>query len=360
SRNILLYGIDVDACTGAQTPRAWGSIGVDQGPPTGAVLGRWRFRPPCTAVGTPTDKACLMTPAGTFLPPTREMRATIETVLGSGITAPTVVTGTGLTVNQYQAPIFDFLFPENTMIGSPIVPLNLDTMQFLTQGSGPLDPTQPASATNPLVGQLNPWPGLAVPAAANCAVAGVPTANAGPAQIVGSGALVTLTGTGLDGGAPPLTFAWTQTAGTPVVLSQNATTGIATFTAPLVAPGAAANLTFSLVVTNAAGVASAPSFVTVTVNPVATDTVTISLVEYRRSNQRLTVNAGSTASTAVPPANLTMQAFDANGVAQGPPQLMTLSGGLYVVVISGVPQPTSVKVTSDHGGSATSGITRLR
>ncbi|HSB80824.1 MAG TPA: hypothetical protein VLM91_18740, partial [Candidatus Methylomirabilis sp.] len=67
SRNILLFGVDVDACTGAQTPRAWGAIGVDLGPPTGAVLGRWRFRPPCTAVGTPTDKACVMAPAGTFL-----------------------------------------------------------------------------------------------------------------------------------------------------------------------------------------------------------------------------------------------------------------------------------------------------
>jgi hypothetical protein len=357
SRNILLYGIDVDACTGAQTPRSWGIIGVDQGPPTGAVLGRWRFRPPCSATSEAgvTDKACLMAPAGTFLPPTREMRASIETVKGSGIPAPTVVTSNNLTVNQYQAPIFTFLFPENTMIGSPIVPLNLDTMQFLTQGSGPLDPTVLGS---PVVGQLNPWPGLPVPTAATCAVAGVPTANAGTAQTVASGAAVTLSGSA-TGGLAPYTFAWTQTAGTPVVLS-NANTATASFTAPLVAAGASATLTFSLVVTDSAGVVSAPASVTVTVNPVVTDVVTISLVQYRISKQRLTVNAGSTASTAVPPANLTAQAFDANGVAQGPPQPMVLTAGVYILDILGAPQPTTVKVTSDHGGSATSGITSLR
>ncbi|HSB79258.1 MAG TPA: hypothetical protein VLM91_10735, partial [Candidatus Methylomirabilis sp.] len=336
----------------------WGSIGVDQGPPTGAVLGRWRFRPPCTAVGTPTDKACLMAPAGTFLPPTREMRASLETVKGSGIPLAPVLDALGNPLpgsGQYQAPIFEFLFPENAGVGTPVVPLNLDTMPFLAQGSGPLDTTNPLS---PIVGQLNLWPGLPVPTAANCAIAGVPLANAGTAQTVASGATVTLNGSA-TGGLAPYTFAWTQTSG-PTVILTNANTANPSFTAPLVPAGASATLTFSLVATDSANVASAASSVTVTVNPVVSDTVGIGLVQYRISKQRLTINASSSASTAIPPAVLTAQAFDANGVAQGPPRTMTLSAGIYILDILGVPQPAKVVVTSDHGGSATSGITSLR
>jgi hypothetical protein len=175
---------------------------------------------------------------------------------------------------------------------------------------------------------------------------------------VASGSLVTLQGSA-TGGTPPYTFLWTAPAG--VTLTQNATTGTATFTAPTVAAGSpAAVLAFQLVVTDSAGGISAPASVTVTVNPVASDVVGITLVEYRQGKQRLTVNATSTASTAVPPAVLSVQAFDAKGVAQGPAQKMILSGGIYSIIEVGVPQPATVKVTSDHGGSAVSGITRLR
>ncbi|HSB79018.1 MAG TPA: hypothetical protein VLM91_09530 [Candidatus Methylomirabilis sp.] len=355
TRNILLFGVDVDACTGANPNplRSWGAIGVDPGAPGGAVQGRWRFRPPCTAtseVGV-TDKACLGPAAGTFLPPTREMRASIETVKGSGIAATPVLTGNGLNAGQYQAPIFEFLFPENAGVGTPVVPNNFETFPFLAQGSGPLDGV---GGTGPAVGQLTPWPGLPVPTAVTCAVAGVPLANAGPNQTVASGAVVTLQGSA-TGGTPPYTFAWTAPAG--VTLTQNATTGTATFTAPLVSAGAAQTLTFSLVVTDSANVASAPAAVTITVNPVVSDTVSIGLVQYRISKQRLVVNASS---SAAPTAILTAQAFDVNGVAQGPAQTMIFSGGVYVLDILGVPQPATVKVVSDHGGSAVSGITQLR
>src|SRR4051812_28224053 len=80
SRNVHLYGIDLDPITGADSDRDWGSIGVDPGPPNGAVKGRWRFRPPCTlaAGAVPTDKKCTPPPGNTFLPPTRDMRAVIE------------------------------------------------------------------------------------------------------------------------------------------------------------------------------------------------------------------------------------------------------------------------------------------
>ena len=56
----------------------------------------------------------------------------------------------------WTAPIFEFLFPENAGTGNPIVPNNFQDMPFLAQGSGPLD-------GGPIVGQLQPWPGIPVP-----------------------------------------------------------------------------------------------------------------------------------------------------------------------------------------------------
>jgi hypothetical protein len=336
SRNILLFGIDVDACTGSDSPRDWGSSAVDQGPPGGAVLGRWRFRPPSKVLSMPA--------AGAFLPATREMRAVIAGAV------PTLTTN-GLLAGQYQAPIFEFLFPENANVGTPIVPNNFEDFPFLARGSGPLN------GAGPVVGQLNPWPGLPAPASARCVSLAVPTANAGPNQSVASGALVTLNGTGSsDPTGLALTFAWTQTGGTAVALT-GANTAIPSFTAPIVAPGAAAVLTFQLIVTNNNGVSSAPASVSITANPVASDVVAISLVEYRTSKQRLTVDATSSAS---PTAKLTMQALDASGKAQGPPQNMPWTGALYEVILVGAAQPATVRVTSDHGGTATSAIIRLR
>jgi hypothetical protein len=300
------------------------------------------------------------------------MRAAIETTTGSGVPAAPVLDAQGSPLpgtNRYQAPIFEFLFPEIAGVGTPIVPNNFESFPFLAQGSGPLDPSQPVSATNPVVGQLNPWPlGFAAPVGASCPVPGAPVASAGANQTVASGASVTLQGSA-TGGTAPYTFNWImlgQVGGTPnpVTFTQNATTGTLTFTAPSVAAGSpAAVLTFELAVTDAAGVASAATTVTVTVNPVAADVVAITLVEYRKGKQRLTVNATSTASTAVPPAVLKVQAFDAAGNPQLgtlTPQTMTLSGGVYSIILVGVPQPATVKVTSDHGGVASSGITRLR
>ena len=63
---ISVNAVDVDACTGAETDRNWTVQAVDLGPPTGAVAGRWRFRP-----GAP-----LFNLKGfPFLPPTREAHA---------------------------------------------------------------------------------------------------------------------------------------------------------------------------------------------------------------------------------------------------------------------------------------------
>ena len=86
-----------------------------------------------------------------------------------------------------------------------------------------------------------------------------PVAEAGPAQSVSTGAVVTLDGSGSsDPDGDALTFAWVQTAGPAVTLS-SASVASPTFTAP----GAASSLTFRLTVGD--GQATATDTVTVTV-----------------------------------------------------------------------------------------------
>jgi hypothetical protein len=95
-----------------------------------------------------------------------------------------------------------------------------------------------------------------------------PVANAGTNQTVNSGVTVTLNGTASsDANGTIASYAWTQTAGTPAVTLTNSTAAQPTFPAPTVAT--ATLFTFSLVVTDNLGAASAASTVNVTVNPAA-------------------------------------------------------------------------------------------
>jgi len=148
SRNVHLYGIDLNPADGSTSDRDWGTIGVDQGPPNGAVKGRWRFRPPCTAA-VATDKACTPPAGGTFLPPTREVRAVIEGAWvppAAGQLSPT--SANGLIFGQYHAPILEYIFPEN-IPGSPVVPNNFNALDFLAKGGY-------TSSAGTLAGQLDP------------------------------------------------------------------------------------------------------------------------------------------------------------------------------------------------------------
>jgi Immunoglobulin I-set domain len=257
SRGIHLYGIDLDPITGATTDRDWGTIGVDPGPPNGAVKGRWRFRPPCDPFGTietKPDKKCVMNQAGTFLPPTREVRAVIEGLQSQNPANPAALTSAnGLFYGQYHAPITDYIFPEN-IPGSPIIPNNFEAIDFLACGGY-------ASSTGVIARQLNPWPGTTAPTCTTAATA--PVATVGANQVVTSGAAVTLTGSAT--GNPVPTLAWTQTdvAPTPLVTLAGTTTTSATFTAPTVS--ATTVLNFTLTATNSAGTSTAS--MTVTVNP---------------------------------------------------------------------------------------------
>jgi hypothetical protein len=92
-----------------------------------------------------------------------------------------------------------------------------------------------------------------------------PVANAGPNQTVAAGAQVTLNGSASSDADGSISgYAWSQTAGTAVTLS-NSSAAQPTFTAP--SPAGATTLTFSLVVTDNRGQASTASTVNILVNP---------------------------------------------------------------------------------------------
>jgi len=89
-----------------------------------------------------------------------------------------------------------------------------------------------------------------------------PVANAGPAQNVAGGTVVTLSGSGTDVDGDAMTYAWLQTAGAAVTLS-DATITNPTFTAPA-ATATDQVFTFELTVSDAV-MGSVPSAVTITV-----------------------------------------------------------------------------------------------
>ena len=79
-----------------------------------------------------------------------------------------------------------------------------------------------------------------------------PTANAGADQSVVEETTVTLSGSGTDPENTTLTYAWTQTGGTSVTLS-NASAASPTFTAPSLGLAGFSTLTFQLTVTDGGG-----------------------------------------------------------------------------------------------------------
>lgn len=255
SRLVHLYGIDFDA-TGRPSDRDFGVVGVDPGPPTGAVKGRWRFRPPCTAT-SPTVKACKAPAAGTFLPPPREVRAVIEGAWTPATAAGSTGGANGLIAGQYHAPILSYIFPEN-LPGTPPPPNNFDTMPFLAQGGY-------TSATGVLAAQLTPWPGKQAPGL--CAG---PTVTVPSAFSVASGA----NGVSLSGsasGTAPLSYLWTTTAmqnNLPVIIN-NPTSLNPSFDALTVTGLISQDMAFTLAVSGC-GNLQASATVLVTVVPAPT------------------------------------------------------------------------------------------
>lgn len=308
SRNVHLYGIDL-AADGTATDRDWGTIGVDPGPPVGAVKGRWRFRPPCTAA-VATDKSCTPPPSGSFLPPTREVRAVVE---GAWVPGQTTAYANGIVAGQYHAPILEYIFGENVP-GSPIVANNFNTIPFLALGGY-------SSSTGVVAGQLSPWPDASVPTPACTA----PTASAGGPYTVASAGAVTLAASA--SGTAPFTFAWAPPAA-------GALSDPAVATPIFTAPAAAQVVPLTLVVTNACG--SSTSSTSVTVNPAAAPTVA-----HVAPLSVFSGAAGSFVASATDPGGLAVTF----AVAQaGAPALVNLTVGAVTCTVA-VPSTCTAPVT---------------
>lgn len=280
SRLIRLYGVDINPTDGSTSDREWGTVLPDAGPPTGAVRGRWRFRPPCTAT-LASAKACTPPPGGGFIPPTREVRAVITGLsqfLPGTINAnpASQVPGTptarsmanGIFYGQYHAPIGEYIFPENVP-GTPVPEANFNSIPFLAYGGY-------QSITGIQAGVLDPWPS-SVPAPA--VVCATPTIG-GPYAVAG-GASIQLSGSVPAGASAPVTLQWTAGTTAGGTDLSGALTGATTTTPTFNATGlAAAPYFLSFVTSNVCGVATASTTITVqnapppTINPIQTQTVT--------------------------------------------------------------------------------------
>ena len=178
-----------------------------------------------------------------------------------------------------------------------------------------------------------------------------PTAEAGSEQFIHEGTVVTLTGSGEDPENTALSYAWTQTGGSPTVTLTGGTTTTATFTAPELVEDV--TLTFTLTVTDAGGASG-------------TDTVAIR------------VWANNDAPTAAAGSDQTVSEGDAvtlTGTGQDPEQsvltyawrqtggapTMTLTGAATATTTFTVPEltgPTTLTFTltvTDAGGSPGTG-----
>jgi uncharacterized repeat protein (TIGR01451 family) len=148
-----------------------------------------------------------------------------------------------------------------------------------------------------------------------------PVAVAGPHQIVETGAVVTLDGSGSgDANGETLTYLWTQTGGPPVALSGHDVVSV-TFTAP----ASTSVLTFTLTVTDT-------SAVTDTSGLSDTDTVVITVVESGTSVLKVAKSADTGGLTEVP----------LNGVVTYTVVIRNSGGGVARSVTMTDPLPTGV------------------
>ncbi len=190
---------------------------------------------------------------------------------------------------------------------------------------------------------------------------GAPTADAGPDQSVSSAAVVTLTGLGsTDPDNDTLTYAWTQTAGTAVTLS-DATAAQPTFTAPTLNIGdPATTLTFSLTVTDGTFTSSADT-VSITVGApaeVITWASTGQVGEYfdygSPSRQSVSVQLSATSNSG---GAITYDTTLASGSL--PPGVTINAAGLIsgstTAVVTTTDYTFTVTATSATGGSSVSG-----
>ncbi len=354
TRQIHLYGIDVNPVTGVTSDRDWGTILPDPGPPNGAVRGRWRFRPPCV-VAIATDKKCTPPVGGSFLPPTREVRAVIEGLQqflpGTHTANPAsqvpgtpsaVATANGIFYGQYHAPIGEFIFPEN-IPGNPMVENNFNTIDFLAFGGY-------SSFTGVLAGVLNPWPSSVNPPARVCAV---PTIIGGPYSVANGGS-INLSGSVNPDATSPVAVSWTAGTAPGGTNLNGALTNANTTTPTFNATGlAAATYFLTFTASNVCGAASATTTITVqpapppTINPIPAQTV--------NTGTLVTMNASS-ASLPAPTFNWVQVANGAPIVALNTAALADGSRATFTPAVAGT-YLFDVTATNANGTSPATRVT---
>lgn len=178
------------------------------------------------------------------------------------------------------------------------------------------------------------------------------TADAGPNRAVVAGDQVTLDASASTGAATG--FGWTQTAGTPVTLSDPSSVRT-TFTAP--APG---SLEFTVRVTGSTGTATDTVVIVVTAPNPAVDTLTVGRAEFRADSGRWRVDGTATGPL---PDRVTVSL---DGVEIGAAAVdATLGWDVRRTVIPGetdvIPaNGDPIVVVSTRGGSATATVTVRR
>jgi len=389
SSYVMLSAVDVDPCTGQESERWYDMVQVDPGVGLlgpgrglGAVAGRWRWRPNNDAF---------------VLPPSRMLRATSINGAYFDWNSGEMKTPAGLGAGVYTAPNFEFIFPENLGIGNAPVPSNFQDFPFLAHGSGAYFGATGGEVPLGRLGQLDPWPGAAVPIAPSCPdgtnlpAVFTPIADPGPAQSVKRGAVITLDASGSkDTTSPylmPLTYTWTQVdPGTlqPLAASDIAhriqlPAGVTPFGTPQDLPRMTFQLdkfmnnqnisdktdtvlTFRVDVSNCSPwsdpTTCASAFgtvnVTVTKNPATQDTLTGVTAIWRATRARLDVNA----TTSDPSAVLTLVGFGEMGqalpVATGVP---APPGDRSYTQVGVNPPPNEITVRSSLGAVVTVPVT---
>jgi hypothetical protein len=327
SRNVEFFAKDVNPCTGEVKDRHLVTIA------------------PLTLPLTQRGRARLILPGGgAFEPPTREMKARI---VGA---APGLIAANGLKAGEFSLPNFDFIGPERIVFGTPTYPMNFEDFPFLKWGSGPLDGF---GGVGPVLGQLDPWPGVPTPAKAVCSGGVVPIANAGGDITVGSGAFVQLLGNAtLDPNSIGASFLWTQTAGQGVALTGQNTSTVS-FTVPIVAPNTPAQvLTFQLAVSDQFGTGT--DTVNITVRPL-TDTLTAT-ANWRPAAKKSGFKLNVTATSTIPTANLTVRevvAGTGKRVNWGVMNNAAPPPGTFALSVKGAAAPATVIIRSNFGGVVT-------
>jgi hypothetical protein len=113
------------------------------------VLYKDFFGPAKQIMGAPREVVVMIAKDATGAAPTRD---------GQPVPVATAAntTANGLIAGQYVAPVGEFIFPENTGFGDPVLAANFECLRFLRPGLTPAN------------GRIDPWPASVLPTGVAC------------------------------------------------------------------------------------------------------------------------------------------------------------------------------------------------